>query len=433
MSPRARAAEILADVVAGRKYLDHALVRRLDPAADPRDRALTRELCYGVLRWYFRFDFILAGLMKKPLKAADTDIRMLMMCGLYQLDFLRTPDHAAIAGTVEAAKELKKPWAVALINAVLRRYQREQETLAADIAKSPQAYYAHPQWLIDVLSEQWPEHLETVLESNNRRPPLHLRVNPARISRDDYLSMLAENGIEATAAELTPCGVHILVPMDVQELPGFQAGLVSVQDFGAQLAAGLLDLQSRQRILDACAAPGGKTGHIAELAPEPAELIAVESDPDRMELLEETRRRLGFNAKVLCSDIIQNERWWDGTAFDRILLDAPCSATGVIRRHPDIKLLRSPDQITRLEETQRRILESLWPLLQPGGKLLYVTCSVLKQEGEQQIGEFLQHHPDAESETLALDRAITLEYGCQILPGTCDADGFYYARLLKTA
>lgn len=432
MSPRARAAGILSAVVAGHKYLDHALIRRLEPAAEPRDKALTRELCYGVLRWYFRFDFFLAGLMKKPLRSADTDVRMLMMCGFYQLDFLRTPDHAAIAGTVEAAKELNKSWAVPLINAVLRRYQREHEALADKAGKSPRARYAHPQWLIDTLEEQWPEQREAILESNNRRPPLHLRVNLARISRDDYLSMLIENRIEAAATELASCGVHIPTPMDVQNLPGFQSGLVSVQDVGAQLAAGLLDVRPHQRILDACAAPGGKTGHIAELASEPAELVAVESDPGRVELLEQTRRRLGFNAKIICSDIIQRERWWDGRTFDRILLDVPCSATGVIRRHPDIKLLRTPDQIAGLEKTQRRILESIWPLLKPGGKLLYVTCSVLKQEGEKRIGEFLQRHPDAGSEALDVDGALSQDHGCQILPGAYNTDGFYYARLSKT-
>lgn len=431
-SARACAAAILAGVLAKRQYLDHALEQRIDPAADSRDRALTRELCYGVMRWYYRLDFILARLLARPLKSRDTDIRMLMLCGLYQLEFLRTPDHAAISDTVEAARELGKTWAVGLVNAVLRRYQREREALAATAAESDQARYAHPAWFIETLREQWPRHWEAVLEANNQRPPLHLRVNLTRCSRDSYLGELRQAGIDAEPATLVPSGIRILQPLDIHDLPGFETGLVTVQDFGAQLAAGLLELQPGQRVLDACAAPGGKTGHLAELEPALQELVAVENDARRAGLLRETCSRLGLNAKVACSDIIRRENWWDGRPFDRILLDVPCSATGVIRRHPDIKVLRKPDQVARLAGTQEAILASVWPALAAGGKLLYVTCSVLREEGEARVGEFLRRHPDAVSEEIPAVWGVPCTSGRQLLPGLDDADGFYYARLSKT-
>jgi 16S rRNA (cytosine967-C5)-methyltransferase len=433
MDARLVAAQVLAEVLTSGRHLDQALDMFINKGtADRREQGLIRELCYGVMRWYYRYDYLLALWLSRPLKARDNDIRALILCGLYQLEFLRVPDHAAVDATVEAANSLHKPWARGFINAVLRRFQREAGNLDALLAASPQAHYAHPDWLIQRLQEQWPQHWQQIIASNNQRPPLHLRVNLRRTDRNTYLQELHRIGIGAEPSELSAAGVCLLSPLDVNALPGFSEGLVTVQDCGAQLAAPLLDIGPHMRVLDACAAPGGKTGHIGEIAPDGVDLVAVESAPERVELLQNSKDRLGFNAKVIHSDIIRRDNWWDGNLFDRILLDVPCSATGVIRRHPDIKVLRTPEQVVKLTELQHQLLEAVWPVLKPGGKLLYVTCSLLDEEGDRQIEKFIRVMPDAGIHPIQADWGMPAACGRWLVPGADDTDGFYYAALSKT-
>jgi len=431
VDPRLTAARIVAEVLGRNRRLDQVLAAAETDVAR-RDRGLLRELCYGVMRWYFRYDYLLRQWLKRPLKPGDDDLRALILCGMYQLEHLRIPDHAAVAATVEAARALNKPWAANLINALLRRFQREAANLDALLAAAPGAFYAHPDWLLQRLREQWPEHWQGIVASNNHRPPLHLRVNPRCCSRDEYLAELQRLGIPASASGLSPWGVRLEQPVDVDAIPGFAGGQVSVQDFGAQLAAPLLDLHAGERILDACAAPGGKTGHILEIAPGEIDVTAVESDAQRLPRLQQNRERLGFNAKIIHSDIIQQVGWWDGISFDRVLLDVPCSGTGVIRRHPDIKILRSPEQVTRLAALQRRILDSAWTVLKPGGRLVYATCSLLDEEGDGQIAGFIRQQADAGVVPIDADWG---EEGCcgrWLVPGSDDTDGFYYAVLAKS-
>ena len=433
MNARPVAARVLAEVLTSGLHLDRALDMYMDKGiTDKREQGLVRELCYGVMRWYYRYDYLLGLWLGRPLKPRDNDIRALILCGLYQLEFLRVPDHAAVAATVEAANSLHKPWARGFINAVLRRFQRETGNLDTLLAASPQAHYAHPDWLLQRLQEQWPQHWQQIIASNNQRPPLHLRVNLSRTDRDTYLQELHKIGIGAEPSELGTAGVRLLSPLDVDAIPGFSDGLVSVQDFGAQLAAPLLDIRPHMRVLDACAAPGGKTGHIYEIAPPGVDLVAVESAAERTQLLLKSKDRLGFDAKVIHSDIIQRDKWWDGNLFDRILLDAPCSATGVIRRHPDIKVLRTPEQVVKLTGLQHQMLDAVWPVLKPGGKLLYVTCSLLIDEGDRQIEEFIRDMPDAGIHPIQADWGLPGSCGRWLIPGAGDTDGFYYAALSKS-
>jgi 16S rRNA (cytosine967-C5)-methyltransferase len=434
MDARLAAARVLTRVLGSGRRLDSALTDYLeDAAAERRDRALVQELCFGVMRWYFRYDFLLRRWLKRPLKPRDNDIRALILCGLYQLEFLRIPDHAAVAATVEAARALGKPWAAGLINAVLRRFQRESGSLDTVLAASPGAYYAHPDWLLKRLQAQWPDHWQGIVASNNQRPPLHLRVNMRRNGRDAYLAELRRAGMEAEPSFLAATGVYLHTPVDVELLPGFAEGRVSVQDFGAQLAAPLLGVEPGQRVLDACAAPGGKTGHILETAPEGVALTAVEKEPERVVRLRRGMERLGLNAKVIHSDIIQRQGWWDGSLFDRILLDAPCSATGILRRHPDIKVLRTPEQVERLTQLQQQLLESVWAVLKPGGKLLYATCSLLDEEGNGLTERFVQRTRDAMVQLIHADWGVPGSCGRWLVPGMDDSDGFYYAILAKSS
>ncbi len=432
MDARHISALVIAEVIRDRRHLDTALLRNLPPAGDSRETGLTRELCYGIMRWHPRLEFITALLLNKSVRKKDTDVLALIYSGLYQLMFLRIPDHAAISATVAAADKLGKPWARELINAVLRRYQRESASISVSIQESECARYAHPQWFITHIHRQWPDQWQHILEANNEHPPLHLRINLSRESRDDYLQQLKQAGIEALPAGSVNSGISITTPMNVAEIPGFDSGSVTVQDYGAQLAAQLLDTRPDHRVLDACAAPGGKTGHISEHTPAPGYLLAIDSDAGRIALLHNTAGRLGLQADILQADIKNVDSWWDGRAFDRILLDAPCSASGVIRRHPDIKYLRAAEQIPAFVENQQLMLTSLWPVLKPGGKLVYCTCSVLQEEGDDQIASFLNKYDDAISEPIHADWGSKSRHGRYTLPGQDETDGFYYSVILKT-
>ncbi len=428
-NPRAVAARMIHQVVGGRSLSD--ILRRDLEQASPEHRPLIQELCYGVMRWYPRLDALLQLLLERPLKARDGDIRALILAGCYQLLYMRVADHAAVAETVEAAKALGKPWAVGLVNGLLRRLQREQDQLLDQLADNLVAQSAYPAWLLERIKTAWPEQWQDIIEASNQRPPMSLRVNLRRQDRDHYAAQLKRQGIAASVIPSLPTALILERPQDVHELPGFLEGSVSVQDAGAQMAAGLLDLQPGQRVLDACAAPGGKSGHILETEPELALLVALDVDATRLERVKENLQRLKLNAKLCQGDASAPSGEWARQPYDRILLDLPCSATGVIRRHPDIKLLRRKKDIPALAALQSQILDVIWPLLAPGGKLLYCTCSLLPDENELQVAQFLQRQPDAQELPINASWGHERSCGRQILPGEQTMDGFYYALLEK--
>lgn len=395
-----------------------------------RDRALLQELCYGTIRWLLRLQAVTQRLLQRPLKRRDRVIELLILVGLYQLLHMRVPAHAAVTETVEAVRVLGRPWAAGLVNGVLRRFQREHETLLAAVDSDQGHRFAHPRWLMEAVREAWPERWEAILDAANARPPMTLRVNRGRIDREAYGELLQQAGVAATPLAAVASALVLERPLEVDALPGFAEGLVSVQDAGAQLAAELLAPQAGQRVLDACAAPGGKSGHILELAPE-VELTAVDLDGQRLERVRENLRRLRFKADLYVGDAAAPAGEWAAPGYDRILLDVPCFATGVIRRHPDIKLLRRSDDIPALVRRQAQILDNIWPLLKPGGILLYATCSLLPVENEQQLERFLARQRDARERTIDAAWGHVRTVGRQTLPGEESMDGFYYAVLQK--
>jgi 16S rRNA (cytosine967-C5)-methyltransferase len=431
INTRASAARVLDQVVSGRRSLNDVLTPSLRNIADGRKRALIQELVYGTLRWYYQLDAMLQCLLNRPLKKRDSDLRCLLLSGLYQLTRMALPSHVAVNETVQAARILDKSWATGLVNAVLRGYQRNRVQLEADIGDSPEALYAHPGWLIERFKHDWPDDWEAILQAGNQRPPLSLRVNRQQTTREDYLALLQHEGIGATPLVHTQHGIKVEVPVPVNALPGFDDGVVSVQDAAAQQAAGLLELAPRLHVLDACAAPGGKTAHILETEPGLASMTAVDVDERRLRLVEDNLARLGMTARVLHADAAEPDSWCGGHSYDRILLDVPCSATGVIRRHPDIKLLRRPADIGSLVSRQAQLLSAMWSLLPAGGMLLYTTCSVLADENERQIGVFLEDNPDAVEQEIAASWGRPCTNGRQILPGDDDMDGFYFACMRK--
>lgn len=429
--PRASAARVLVQVTVSGRSLAEALPAGLQPVAGAQQRALVQELSYGTLRWYYRLEAMLGQLLTRPLKQRDADVRCLLLAGLYQLDQLEIPAHAAVHETVQATRALNKHWAKGLVNAVLRSYLRQAGELEQFIEADATAKYAHPAWLIGRFGSDWPDDRAALLEANNARPPFSLRVNGLRLTRAEYLGILAEHSLEAVPLVNTAYGVILKQPLPVADLPGFSQGVVSVQDGAAQLAAGLLQLAPGQRVLDACAAPGGKTAHILETEPELAALTALDIDARRLERIRDNLSRLGLQAELLQGDAGAPASWWDASCYDRILLDVPCSATGVIRRHPDIKLLRKHDDIAGLVRRQAKLLDAMWPLLAPGGMLLYCTCSVLLEENSEQLERFLGVQADAEELPIRAPWGRACRYGRQILPGEDEMDGFYFACLRK--
>lgn len=434
MNPRAVAAQIIQQVFRQGRSLSQALERIPDSAQ--QQRPLIQEICYGVCREYPRLMKILDGLVQKPFKSKDADIQALLLVGLYQLIAMRVPDHAGVSETVTATEDLKKRWARGLVNGVLRNFLREKDQRIEAAGQSEQAYWAHPQWLIDEIRTAWPDHWQSILKANNQRPPMTLRVNLSQISRDDYLEKLKASEILAWPLPFADSAICLSQPMDVVQLPGFSNGEVSVQDEAAQLAAGLLDLKDGQRVLDVCAAPGGKTGHILETAK--TNVVAVDVDPQRLKKVKQNLDRLGRTATLLVGDARNPQQWWDGDQFDRILLDAPCSATGVIRRHPDIKILRRAEDIQSLVELQKEILNNIWPLLKPGGILLYATCSVLPCENSQQLLFFTNGRNDVSVLNIQAGWGHHADVGRQIFPGDgrsehymTGMDGFFYGCLKK--
>ena len=432
MNPRLAAARALAAVLNGKASLGSSLPPLLD-RVEPRDRGLAQDLAFGTARWQPRLQLLADKLLQKPFKAADRDVEALLLVGLYQLLHTRIPAHAAIGETVACVDKLKKSSLKGLLNAVLRNAQRDHEALFAELERDPVLHTAHPRWLQKRLKTDWPEHWQAICAANNQHPPLILRVNRRHGSRDAYLAELRCAGIEAEPCTFSRDGIRLLQPCDVKALPGFLEGRVSVQDEAAQLAADLLDLASGQRVLDACAAPGGKTCHLLEAEPGLQEVIALDLEPARLARVQENLERLQLKATLIAADGRATKVWWDGKPFQRILLDAPCSATGVIRRHPDIKLTRKEEDIAALAQLQGELFDALWPTLEVGGVLLYATCSVLPQENSDNIAAFLQRTPGARELDIPGTFGLKQAHGRQLLPQADGHDGFYYAKLIKIA
>ena len=432
---RAAAARVVDAVASSGRSLDDMLVSIEADVVD-RDRPLLRMLCYGTLRSHWRLQSWIDQLVERPIRKRDSIVRSLLSVGLYQLTDTRIPDHAAVAETVEAARVLRRPKYAGLLNACMRRFQRE--AIGAVEPQTEEARFDHPAWLIDAIRRDWPDDWEGILRENNERAPMWLRVNTTRVTRDEYLERLGKAGIQAAATGGHRAALRLAEPVAVDALPGFAEGDVSVQDGAAQLAAPWLLNGASGPVLDACAAPGGKSAHLLEAGQGIVDLTCVDVDPQRLETVAENLDRLGLAATVCAGDASNPKEWWDGKPFGAILLDTPCSASGVIRRHPDIKLLRRPGDIDRLAALQASILGGLWSLLAPRGRLLYVTCSVLAAENDEIIGAFLDSHADARENDLLPNNNISdvmrqKTCGYQVLPGTSGMDGFYFACLEKVS
>lgn len=395
----------------------------------PTEQGLLRDLISGSCRFYFRLNALAKILLKQPFSHEQQTLHALLIIGLYQLEYQHIADYAAINETVNACNALKQPQAKVVINACLRRFLREKSTLLTALDESPVTLYNHPKWLVKQLQRAWADNWQDILIANNQMPPLCLRINQRHIERQAYMTQLAALDLEPIAASFSPQGIYIK-PCQVERLPHFAQGWVSVQDEAAQLAANLLTPQTGERILDACAAPGGKTAHLLELAD--VDVVAVDIEPSRLQRIQENLQRLNLQATLIAGDASEPMSWHTPPSlFDKILLDVPCSATGVIRRNPDIKLLRRAEDITALVELQAKLLKQIWGLLKAGGQLLYSTCSVLPQENSQQVAQFLAQTNDAKECKIRQNWGIEQPVGRQIFAQNQQADGFYYALLEK--
>jgi len=428
---RAKAAEVVDAVSHAGRSLDRALASAEKDVADD-DRGLLRLLCFGALRHHWRLQASIDALLSRPLRARDSVVNALLAVGLYQLSDTRIPDHAAVSQTVDAVRFLRRPKLAPLVNAVLRRALRDR--ILETEPSNEEARLDHPRWLIEAIRSDWPADAAAILAANNDRAPMWLRVNPAHGAAVDYLDRLAAIGIGGQLLDAAPQAVRLDEPLAVESLPGFAAGHVSVQDAAAQLAAPWLMQGLSGRVLDACAAPGGKSGHLLEIGGNRIDLTAIDIDATRLAGVAANLERLELDATLDRGDASKPEQWWNGEPFDGILLDAPCSASGVIRRHPDIKLLRRPDDVATLAVTQRAILDALWPLLAPGGRLLYVTCSIFSAENDAIIARFLEDNDDAWENAVLQNNNIRdlmrgKARGFQVLPGVQGLDGFYFACL----
>lgn len=419
-SARELAVALVNTVLLERQSLSQALDELRRGTADTRAIAAAQDLAYGILRVYGRLSFFLDHLLDRPPQPAE--LKGILLVGLYELDRGETPAYAAVNEAVDLAAR-RYPRAKGLVNAVLRNFPRRQVELAEAVEFNPAARWNFPDWWRERLAAQYPRDWREILEAMNRHPPMTLRVNQRLRTLEDYAALAGEAGIETRRTG--PRALTLAKPMPVQELPGFALGWVSVQDIGAQYAAELLDVSDGMHVLDACAAPGGKTAHLLEAWD--VDLLALDNDEKRLRRVTANLERLGLKASAAVGDAGAPERWWDGRPYDRILLDAPCTASGVARRHPDGKWLKRPDDATHLASQQARLLDAVWSLLRPNGKLLYATCSLFREENEAQAEHFLRRHSDARRETLTLPGG----QGGQLLPSS-DHDGFFYARFVKT-
>jgi len=425
-SPRAKAAAVIHRVLQG-ESLNQLLPHSFE-SLELGQRALCQELVYGTLREWPLYQATCQKFLRKALRRKDHDLLSLICVGLYELDNLRTPPHATISEAVNGARELKKSWAAGMVNAVLRSYQREQAGLRETL--TPAAQHALPDWLFEILTTEYGECFEQIAEAARGRPPLFLRVNQRHLSRAQYLQLLSEAGIAAAPAPLSPEAVLIEKPVDVSLLPGFDKGWVSVQDVSAQLVAGLLAAKPGERVLDACAAPGGKACHILEQQPALAELTAMDISGQRLQRVRENSERLGLAMTTVTADASKLQESIRGKQFDAILADVPCSATGVIRRNPDVKILRQLGDITSFGAQQLAILKGLWPALKPGGRLLYVTCSLLTAENDGIIAAFTDYE-ESIIHSLSLGQGRPTQFGWQTLPHPSGGDGLFFSLLEK--
>lgn len=421
---RSMAASAIEKVVEQGQSLSNILPPLQQKVSD-KDKALLQELCFGVLRTLPQQEWLISKLMSRPMTGKQRTIHYLIMVGFYQLLHTRIPPHAALAETVEGAVVIKRPQLKGLINGVLRQFQRQQEELLAEFADSDQRFL-HPEWLLKRLQKAYPSQWQAIVEANNQRPPMWLRVNRNHHTRDEWLALLETVELNGFTHDAYPDAIRLASPAPVQSLPGFEQGWVTVQDASAQGCMTYLEPQNGDRILDLCAAPGGKTTHILEAAPK-ASVMAVDIDEQRLSRVYDNLKRLGMKAEVKQGDGRTPAQWCGDEQFDRILVDAPCSATGVIRRHPDIKWLRRDRDINELAQLQSEILDAVWPHLKPGGTLVYATCSVLPEENSQQIAAFLKRTSNATLRTTGTPD----KPGIQNLPGAEDGDGFFYAKLIK--
>lgn len=425
---RTLAAMVLTPLLQNKGSLN-TLFPAIEKRCPEKDRGLLRELCYGTMRHHAQLNCMIKLLQNRAFKFRDIDIKALVLIGIYQLQHTRIPAHAAISESVEACRDLDKEWAGKVVNAILRRFQREQEELEESLSSDESYCFNHPEWMIAKLKNNWPDHWQDILAANNGQAPLTLRVNQRHTDRESYLQQL-EPIIDAEKTNYSDIGIRLASSMNVESLPGFEEGAFSVQDEAAQLAGQLLDLKPGQHVLDACAAPGGKLCHILEIESDLAQVDAVELEERRAGRIEENLERLSLDANLIIADA-STQTWWDGEQYDRILLDAPCSATGVIRRNPDIKYLRQAEDILETSKLQLSILENCWKMLKPGGKLVYATCSIFPQENERLVKRFISQSEDALHIEIDAPWGILREHGRQLFPQIGDHDGFYYALLEK--
>lgn len=428
LNARAAAAKLSWQIIDKGQSLDAAISDFFETNDySPQDRGFVQELVYGVCRWYGELDAVAATLLRSPIRNKDRVVHFVLLIGLYQLRHIDTPEHAGVDETVSACKQLDKQWAKNVINGCLRNYLRAPNEFEEDVNKM-----SHPDWMQHAIENAWPQHSEAIFAANNQRPPMCLRVNTRQQSRDDYRRQLKEAGIDASLDDNADDGLILASPCAVTSLPGFNDGTCSVQDTAAQISADLLDVQIGMSVLDACAAPGGKTAHILERCDNNVEMHALDISERRCQQLLSTLARLELTANVITADASKTPNWKiPKPGYDRILIDAPCSGLGVIRRHPDIKHHRRPSDIDALEGIQTALLDSLWAQLKPGGIMLYMTCSVLPRENEQQIEQFVARTNDAMLDDIQHPSALTLNFGAQTLPGVHGMDGFYYCVLRK--
>lgn len=429
MSSRAIAVSILDTLNKGKSNLSY----QLQVHQDHKDISFIRALCYGCCRWQLKFESLLDTLLDKPIKQKDSDIKQLLLLGLYEIEYMNTPEHAVVSEIVSVCKKINKQWAKGFVNAILRNYLRKKNQLLSNFKQDDQFTYAHPTWYIEKIQIDWPNAWQAILNANNQQAPMTLRVNLAYNSQEEYLNKLKHQNIDAKICQYSPAGIILNSALNVVELPEFQQGAVSIQDEAAQLAAEILVTNPNSKVLDACAAPGGKTAHLLEKNAY-IHLTALDKKTKRLNDLKHNLKRLNFNVETKVTDATDIKSWANSKCFDHILLDAPCSASGIIRRQPDIKIHRSSKDVEKIVITQAALLRSLWQVLKPNGTLLYATCSIFKQENCTQIKEFLSQTPNAELQTINISEAIDTGFGTQILPNNkVGMDGFFYALLKKTA
>jgi len=435
MNARSHSVKILLKVLRNKQSLEHAWTIYCSDRDLGKNESFVRAICFGVLRYYPRLASSIDTLLEKPLRRADEAIYFILLCASYQLLYMRTPAYAVLSEAQQSAMDFNKKWAKGLISAVLRRLLREQDTILQQVDQCDENKYALPAWLLQDLKHYWPQDWQTTAEESLQHPPFCLRVNLARQSRADYIKNYDAH--ELSVGQCARSAVYLKQACDVAQLVGFKEGKVSVQDEAAQLAAFLLPITQGARVLDACAAPGGKTAAILEQHDESIEVVALDYDPKRAQKITQTLNRLQLTAEVHVADASQPEPQWADESFDAILLDAPCSATGVIRRHPDIKWLRRASDILNLAATQLTLLKALWPLLAESGYLLYATCSILPPENHDVIKIFTETESSAHIIPLKLNSTVAMghpsPWGLQILPGEAQMDGFFYSLLQKKA